>query len=745
MRIQVVSNALRPALALIPGFLIAWASYVAFQDLMYRGLDGSYYFLLARELGSFGSFWPGLTLDHLQGCSSLQFPVNFNLSLTFRLADLLPFSQKADIFTASLLLLATGTLLLARILRFDGLALGIFFLLNLVALLPVPAGFYGLAGCAPVFPELSMLAALATVLMLSPKGNNCCVKISFIYLILFYVGLCYPTFLVLFLPQLLLWGAIASRNFLSLLKISRYTRLTKNDKKNISLEITVHFLLGIILLVISLWIYGHIKNSTFNFFKSQIVEHTTLSDVSLFFWEPRSLGAVILQIGGLASAAFFLFHRKHEEPIWIRLAAFLLLFTMAQSLIIFLIQLGFVSTRGVALIYIEYLQYPLSFAIVIAALRKNQINHSINNIHFLPNIFRRVFLIIVVAGLAFSFYRLLLKRDIRCGVDFFNEPKRNEIIQNLISSLNTNDNKTFQFLGRCESFLGLGKPFKDGYDWLEFHAFQGVCTEVLKNDLRTTGLWNFGIPTLFHYSPLRDPFLHQFTKQFLARPPDSVWKNVPVYTKISPNALGLLGVRFVITDSKITEENVELKAFIPWPNEKDKLKNLWWPHPARENPWIGIRGIYLYELKKVNLGTQSPILVLSDQNDADTVLKTLASKNYFKGEKPIAVHSEQNLVAPAEATDVKLLYSPHGFTVSAKSNGRSGLLLPFTFSNCLKYTPATNMSKNESVKLYRANLAQTLLIFDKEINGEIKYISTPFYNPQDIWKDVLDGKHAFNK
>ena len=190
---------------------------------------------------------------------------------------------------------------------------------------------------------------------------------------------------------------------------------------------------------------------------------------------------------------------------------------------------------------------------------------------------------------------------------------------------------------------------------------------------------------------------------------------------------------------------MELKAFIPWPKEKEKLKSQWWLYPDRENPWLGIQGIYLYELNKVNLGTQSQVLVFSEKNDADTVLKTLMGEGYFRGERPIAVHSEQNLIAPEKAKNVKILYSPTGFKISAKSKGLSCLLLPFTFSNCLKYFPDVNSSKEESVKLFRANLAQTLLIFDKDISGEIKYISSPFYNPQDIGKDVLNGKHALNK
>ena len=742
MRIQVVSNALRPVLPLIPGFLIAWASYLAFQDLMYRGLDGSYYFLLARELGSFGSFWPGLTLDHLQGCSSLQFPVNFNLSLTFRLADLLPFSQKADVFFASLLLLATGTLLLAKILRFDGLASGIFFLLNLVALLPIPAGFYGLAGCAPVFAELSMLAVLGTVLMLNPSGNNRGLSTFFIYLIFLYVGIVYTTFLVFFLPLLLLWAAIVTTKFVGLLKLAWLRNQAPGRSPNCIEERASHIVLGVLLLMVGLWVCGHLLNSPFAYFKSHMLEKMDLSDVSLIFWNPRSLAAVVLLLIGLVSAMLILFQRVPMGLVWVRIAAFILVFTFSQGLMVIGIKTGLVPTRGFALIYTEYLFYPLYFTLVVAILHKVFGAEQPETFLFLPRFWHRAILSLGLLGLGFSFFRHLPDSSVRLGPDYFQKPEKNQITEALAKSIERcGESKVFA--GRCEPFLGLGTPRQAAYDWSEFHAFQGLCLDVFRNDFRTTGLWTFGIPTLFQYSPLRDPFLHYFARNFLARPEDKSRKNVPITTVPNLKALGLLGIRFVITDSSLPDEAGSQVGFLPWPPETESKKTAWWQGAKEKNPWNGIEGIYLYHLSRVNLGNRTPLLEYSDQDDANTILEILKRRGFFENGFPIAVHSQKNLDAPFLAQKVEISYAPTGFHVCASAQGRSGLLLPLTFSHCLEFIPKEKSQFFEKPKLYRANLAQTLLIFNQKVEGEVRYFSSPFYNPLAVWKDVLDGRRIF--
>lgn len=147
----------------------------------------------------------------------------------------------------------------------------------------------------------------------------------------------------------------------------------------------------------------------------------------------------------------------------------------------------------------------------------------------------------------------------------------------------------------------------------------------------------------------------------------------------------------------------------------------------------------------MNLGRQSPSLHYSEKEDADTILEILTTHGFFKNGIPVAVHSQKDLDASFQAAKARIFYTPTGFRISATAPARSCLLLPLTFSHCLEFIPKQGEQHPGEPRLYRANLAQTLLVFDQKLEGEVRYFSSPFYNPLAVWKDVMDGKRILGK
>ncbi|MFM7826402.1 MAG: hypothetical protein ACKO82_02110 [Acidimicrobiaceae bacterium] len=132
----------------------------------------------------------------------------------------------------------------------------------------------------------------------------------------------------------------------------------------------------------------------------------------------------------------------------------------------------------------------------------------------------------------------------------------------------------------------------------------------------------------------------------------------------------------------------------------------------------------LIDLGTPNLGTYSPISVGSA--DSLTTTFELIDNGSFDATKRIVIEGSAptDLVA-ANLTKFQILDGD--VFVSAKSPGRSMILLPIEFSNCLSID-----SKGEGIaeaKIVRANGFLTALTFDKEFAAIIKLRTGLFDNP----------------
>ena len=72
--------------------------------------------------------------------------------------------------------------------------------------------------------------------------------------------------------------------------------------------------------------------------------------------------------------------------------------------------------------------------------------------------------------------------------------------------------------------------------------------------------------------------------------------------------------------------------------------------------------------------------------------------------------------------------------VTASSPGTSALLLPVQFSHCFRLEPA------QGVRMLRANLIHTLLIFSGELDVRLKWEFSFWRNSNCRWEDAEDAR-----
>lgn len=204
-------------------------------------------------------------------------------------------------------------------------------------------------------------------------------------------------------------------------------------------------------------------------------------------------------------------------------------------------------------------------------------------------------------------------------------------------------------------------------------------------------LWSWNIPTLSEYGQgLSRPLV--FYSKFLHLPEDdSITTHFffPYFANIE--ILKTLGVRFIIVDKPLTNNLVLLRH---------QLKDV---------------SLYLYEIVSPNLGHYSP-----------TQLKVLKNSTEFYQEiesNPKILEKVAYVTTPINidlvpATHSKIVFQKNSIHVTAESTGQSAILLPIQFSNCYR---AIENPNSEMIKIMRANLIHTLIVFNKKADVLLKW------------------------
>jgi hypothetical protein len=190
-------------------------------------------------------------------------------------------------------------------------------------------------------------------------------------------------------------------------------------------------------------------------------------------------------------------------------------------------------------------------------------------------------------------------------------------------------------------------------------------------------------------------------------------RNVIVLRRPDAHVLGILGVRFIISDTELTEP---FQLMMTEHTHKDEV-------------------LFLYEVPEVNLGTAAPTEIevakgFDEAVDRLTNVTFDAKRSVIVFDSTIA-HKRLHPVHHAE-----VLMIPGGFSVEARSSGTSLLVLPFEFSRCLQID--TVADDIDPPRLFRVNAIETGVLFSRHLTAKIKYFTGLFHNSGCRVRDAQD-------
>jgi hypothetical protein len=206
-------------------------------------------------------------------------------------------------------------------------------------------------------------------------------------------------------------------------------------------------------------------------------------------------------------------------------------------------------------------------------------------------------------------------------------------------------------------------------------------------------LWWLDIPTLSEYGQgLSKPLLF-YLSNVLNAPTDVLDVTLGLPRLANIDILRAMGVRFVITDLQLRANRARMTQVLPL---------------------SGGIALYLYELSDPNVAGFSPLKLSGRIGPAELLRRIGSQPAVFESEAFVDSPTAQNLV-PVERSQV--VFERGAVHVTARSTGPSALLLPVQFSQCFRVAG----QKPESVKVLRANLLHTLVLFERELDIRLRW------------------------
>ena len=246
------------------------------------------------------------------------------------------------------------------------------------------------------------------------------------------------------------------------------------------------------------------------------------------------------------------------------------------------------------------------------------------------------------------------------------------------------------------------------------HNYDQIVLWTTGNDHRLYGLWYFSIPTLIESNHFSSPFFHLIARQLLNSEGIVSGHAQTDLTKFDVRILAMLGTRYVITDREFDNgAALRLKYSI--------------------DPY---RTQYLYEIEAPNLAGYSPTKI-HQIKDAATAVQEMADPKFdFQSDVILDTGITEHELNKASATSLRV-FRDH-LELSAESTGRSILVLPVEYSNCLEF--ALRSGASEPIEIRRANLEQTAIAFSQSVSGSIALGYGPFRNPGCRLADYRDAQ-----
>jgi hypothetical protein len=250
------------------------------------------------------------------------------------------------------------------------------------------------------------------------------------------------------------------------------------------------------------------------------------------------------------------------------------------------------------------------------------------------------------------------------------------------------------------------RPLKPG----EFEKFLQRLALDTGSSHDLLDLWWRNIPTLSEYGQGLSKPLMFYVANVLNAPQDAQDLNFALPRLANIDVLRAMGVRFAVTDLALPPP-ASLARTVPL---KDGID------------------LYLYELPHPNIAGFSPLKVSGEISSAELLQRIRANPALFESEAfADAAATTQQLVA---AQRPHMIFERGAVHVTAASAGTSALLLPLQFSHCFRPLP----EQADGVKVLRANLIHTLILFTGELDVRLKWEFSFWNNSSCRLRDAED-------
>jgi len=275
----------------------------------------------------------------------------------------------------------------------------------------------------------------------------------------------------------------------------------------------------------------------------------------------------------------------------------------------------------------------------------------------------------------------------------------------------------------------IGKPFRGAVlFFLNDPAIQ----------LTIVNLWVRSVPTIFEYSQLVTPQSIYFNAAVMNNdvrntlntfwPAVSPSSSTDVFARVLP----MIGTRYFVVGSHWSPNAKDLISLANQSGRflasKSGQSMIALPQGAHHNAGADARW-HVYGIPHPNLGDYSPTIAMTAETGAAAAAVMVHPDFDFTKQVVLSTAIDKSLV-PARNMQMSLIRG--GLHLSGHSDSTSIVVLPRQFSHCLRAT-------DEGVRLVRANLMMTGVIFSGEIDTDIVF-DYGLFTPRCRWADISDIK-----
>jgi len=672
---------------------------------IFIGFDGGYILNFAtRQLRSDSEFLT-LNSDFLSSLGHIYYPTNFKLYPSFWFLYFIRNinTAKASLLSIELLELSCATYLFVRTVGLSRAVAVIASSVVCICLFP----FFGLGlvfSLLPVVPHIGdSIAAVLLMVVVFWRFGRYSIRRDWPWAVAF-IGL--SAWCVFASMASLLIAAC----FLALTILSAFFACNRGEIPRKAALIGITSLLFLILGP-GLFLAGLTMNSVGFLFPKELGDTTmNLQMISIFFHKDSyGMAGPILVIFAILGAGWSIFSANKSERVFAWVLLLFFFFMGVATLVVFYTK----AWKGPEPFYLEIYFIPLyaTFAVQLVKRLLERASGLIAPIfpkaqtlkrfrHFFPPEFCLIFL-------AIAFAACLVLTGSKGDYGFKYPPDRSLITDLLVKEISLQ--KGTEFRGRVVTLTGrsLLKPVS----WFDLHTQDVLRASAIGNEHRVTGLNYFHIPNLFPYGPTLSPGYFVFSRMFFARQEDVPLRNIATLRKIDPRMLAMIGIRYFITDA-----------------ESDPPTILRQKIPSNDGNFL-----FLYEIEDVNTGQFSPVEPVQ-VGSIDEAFNKLKSPDFNPHNKFIVYKPWPESASLLPAKETSLVFEDPSLHFRASSEGISVVLLPIEYSNCLA---VQNLTGN-FVKVFRANVLLTAVMFEKRVDIRLLTRTGPIHNPGCLLADRED-------